>query len=70
MKEGVTAQSLSNIEQYLHDVEFPANKEELLEQARQSGADDSVLEILENLPDRQFASMSDVTKAFEAGSTR
>ena len=41
----------------------PAHKVDLLKRAEQNGADDQVRSTLEQLPDQQFNSAADVSKA-------
>jgi hypothetical protein len=41
---------------------FPASREELVEQARAYGMDDQIVEVLRNMPERQYRSMDDVKK--------
>ena len=57
-----------DIEQHLGDVEFPASKQEIIEQARASGADTVVLRKLEEIPDRRYDGpgriMSEITGDF------
>jgi hypothetical protein len=43
-------------------LEFPASRDELIEQARAYGMDDQILETLRNMPERTYRSMEDVQK--------
>jgi hypothetical protein len=41
---------------------FPASRDQLIEQARAYGMDDQIVEVLRNMPERQYRSMDDVKK--------
>jgi hypothetical protein len=46
-------------------VHFPASKDDLLERARNNGAGQDVLEVLESFPeDGEFETLADVIKAY------
>lgn len=51
------------VQRYLDGVEYPASKQDLMESARTEGADDSVIQALDSLPDQQFNSPVDVSQA-------
>jgi hypothetical protein len=51
------------MQKHLKGVSYPASKDALLEKARQSGADDTVLTTLRRLPDTEFNSPNDVSQA-------
>jgi len=53
-------QSPSNIAHHLKGIEFPADKQELIEYAEDNGAPDEVLEVLQQMPDKEYNSMSDL----------
>jgi hypothetical protein len=46
----------------LRGISFPADKQDLIEHASQNEADESVMEVLEELPEREYGSMADVEK--------
>jgi hypothetical protein len=54
------------IEKFLKGVEYPAKKAELIKQAEQNGADANVRSVLQQLPDQQFHTPADVSKAVGA----
>ena len=60
-----TGQPPANITQHLRGCSFPCNRGELIKHARQNGADQSVINLLQNMPDRQYVSMADVLKNYE-----
>jgi hypothetical protein len=47
----------------LKGVDYPANKEALIENARKLGADENVCASLEKLPDQDFEAPVDVSEA-------
>lgn len=51
------------IAQTLRGMSFPADKQDLIEHASQNEADESVLGVLEELPEREYTNMADVEKA-------
>ena len=51
------------LQKHLKGVEYPASKEELIEHAQQQGADEKVREILEQLPDEEYETPAEVSKA-------
>jgi hypothetical protein len=46
--------SPAQVQKFLKGVDYPASKREIVETARQQGADMSVLRALERLPERQY----------------
>jgi hypothetical protein len=56
--------SVTEITKALKGIEFPVDKEELLEFAREGGADEEVIDILEEMPDDEYGSITDVMHAF------
>jgi hypothetical protein len=53
-----------NVTKVLKGIDFPASKQDLVQQARTLHAEQSVIEEIQRLDDREFQSMADVTKAF------
>ena len=51
------------LQKYLKGVDYPANKQDLLERAQQEGADENVLSTLKQLADEEFETPADVSKA-------
>lgn len=47
----------------LKGMDYPASKEELVKHAEQQGADEDVRAVLAQLPDRQYETPADVSKA-------
>lgn len=57
---GMTAE----IQQALKGMDYPADKNELMQQAKQNNASQNVMKTIENLPNKKFNSPIDVQKAF------
>lgn len=57
--------SVSDIGNFIKSIDFPASKQELISSAEENDAPQAVLDRLEELPDREFESATDVMK--EAG---
>ncbi|MEN6617712.1 MAG: DUF2795 domain-containing protein [Syntrophorhabdus sp.] len=53
------------VENYLKGIDFPANKKKLMQQARDNDAPDDVIRTIERLPDQQFHSPIDISKAMK-----
>jgi hypothetical protein len=51
------------IQKFLKGVNYPASKSDLLENAEQQGADEDARTALEQLPDEEYESPADVSKA-------
>lgn len=51
------------IQKYLSGVDYPASKEDLIKRARDQGADDSVQQTLQQIPDQQYQTPADVSQA-------
>jgi len=50
------------VQNYLTGVDYPVNKDELIQSARDQDAPDEVLEILNQIPDREYQKPTDVTR--------
>ena len=60
----MTQQSAANVTHHLTGTHFPASKEDLLRRARDNGAGQDMLEVLESLPeDEEFETLDDLMKA-------
>jgi hypothetical protein len=44
-------------------MDYPANKEELVDHAKSKGADENIMQTLEQLPDDDYETPADVSKA-------
>jgi hypothetical protein len=66
MTRGLGGQSPANVTHHLQGVEFPANKDDLVECAKENGANDDVLDVIEAMPEQEYRSMADVMKNYNA----
>lgn len=47
---------------YIKDINFPANKKDVIQHVKSSNADDEVIATLENLPEQKFNSSQELKK--------
>lgn len=50
------------VQKFLGGVDYPASKQELVDTAKDQGADDNVMNALKQIPDREYDAPTDVTK--------
>lgn len=55
-------EGIQNMVQAFRDVKFPANKKQLLEEARKLNASSEVIKAIEACPDREYTNFSDIVK--------
>lgn len=58
------------MQQYLEGIEFPVTRDELVDYAQTNGANEDVIGQLEKLPDREYASMAELSTITNASSER
>jgi hypothetical protein len=51
------------LQKFLGGIDYPADKQTLVQRARDKGADDNVIRTLQNLPGDRFNSPNDVSEA-------
>jgi hypothetical protein len=51
------------LQKHLKGVDYPASKQDLISHAQQQGADEDALSALEQLPDEQYETPAEVSKA-------
>lgn len=51
---------LAEVEDFLHGVDYPATKREILDVALDNGAPDDILVFLNSMPDREYLEFSDL----------
>ncbi|MDQ1056138.1 hypothetical protein QFZ23_000039 [Arthrobacter globiformis] len=51
------------IQKFLGGIDYPASRETLLSRAKESGADTSVLDALQKIPDKEYDSPTAVSSA-------
>lgn len=54
------------LQKFLKGVDYPADKQTLIDTARREGADENVCATLEQLPDDEFQTPAEVSQAFGA----
>lgn len=58
-----TLASPIDLARHLRGIDFPVQKEDLIQHARDNNADEAVLREMEAMPEQEFRSMKDVTRA-------
>ena len=56
------------IQHYLGGVDYPVGRQELVDKARENGAPDDVLDVLERIAEREYITPAEVTR--EAAAVR
>jgi hypothetical protein len=51
------------VQKFLSGMDYPASKEEIVDHAKSKGADENIIQTLEQLPDESFETPADVSKA-------
>jgi uncharacterized protein DUF2795 len=51
------------VQKFLSGMDYPAGKDEIVDHAKKQGADDNIMQTLEQLPDESFETPADVSKA-------
>ncbi|BAZ24743.1 hypothetical protein NIES4073_56410 [Kalymmatonema gypsitolerans NIES-4073] len=51
------------LQKHLKGVDYPASKEQLIQHAQKQGADDTAISVLNQLPDEEYESPTDVSEA-------
>jgi hypothetical protein len=54
----------AHLGRFLKGLKFPATQRDLVDCARQNSADQGVLDVLGNMPKRQYESMADIMKLY------
>jgi uncharacterized membrane protein YgcG len=55
------------VQKALKGMDYPAKKKDLIEKARENDASKEVMQVLENLPEKEFENAVDVSKEFGEG---
>jgi Protein of unknown function (DUF2795) len=53
------------VQKTLKNMNYPANKEDLIKHAKDRNASDKVMQDIENLPDKEYTSAADASKEFK-----
>ncbi len=56
--------SVTNIAKHLRGIDFPVNKQDLIEHAKKNGADDAAIKMFNEMEDREYNSIKDVMKEY------
>lgn len=67
MTHGVGGKSPASITTCLKGIDYPANRRMLIDKARSNGADSSLIELISQMPDKEYGNMADVMECY--GST-
>lgn len=59
-----TSSPTRDLAKNLEGIDFPANKQKLVEWARSHGANEDTIKQLNGMPDEEYTSMADVFKGF------
>lgn len=62
-KHSQTAPSPIEVQKYLHGLEYPAQRAEIIDKAEEEGADDEILNLLQQLPDKEYESPIELSSA-------
>ena len=54
------------LQKHLKGVDYPASKQQLIDRAKQQGADEQAISALEQLPDQEFDTPTEVSQAVGA----
>lgn len=66
MTRGLGGHSPANIMHHLKGIHFPAQKRDLVQQAKQNRAGQDIMEILNDIPEQKFDGVAEVLKAVGA----
>jgi hypothetical protein len=66
MARGVGGESPANVMKHLGGIDFPADKQTILEQAKRGDGPDTqeVVEFLEKIPDREYGGPQEILKEY------
>ncbi|HEX2909989.1 MAG TPA: DUF2795 domain-containing protein [Chloroflexia bacterium] len=51
------------VQKFLKGMDYPAKKDDIVKKAKQEGADENVMSVLEQLKEKEFQTPADVSKA-------
>lgn len=52
----------TEVQKFLGGLDYPIGKEDILQKAKSEGADDNVMQVLEQIPDQEYASPITVSR--------
>ena len=53
------------VQKSLKNIDYPVHKKDLIKHAKNHGANDKVIEVLESLPDKEYTNAAEVSKEFQ-----
>jgi hypothetical protein len=53
------------VQKALKDINYPVHKKDLIKHAKSHKASDKVIQVLEDLPDKEYRNAADVSKEFQ-----
>ncbi len=56
--------SASQLTMYLKNIDFPADKQQIIEAAKSNGAPEQVMQMLNRLPDKQYTRSNEIEQEF------
>lgn len=62
VKEHHAGDLINNWVQHISQLSFPANRDQLVEQARAHGIDDEVIQALQHMPESHYASLDELRR--------
>jgi hypothetical protein len=63
MTRGLGGHSPANVTHHLKGIHFPAQKRDLVQQAKKNGAELDIMQVLNAMPEQEFANIAEVMKA-------
>jgi hypothetical protein len=51
------------LQKHLKGIDYPVSKQQLIEHAKKHGADENAMEVFEQLPDQEYETPAEVSKA-------
>jgi hypothetical protein len=51
------------VQKFLSGMDYPASKDEIVEHAKSKGADENIMDTLEQLPEEDYETPADISKA-------
>ncbi|WP_312479541.1 DUF2795 domain-containing protein [Stutzerimonas nitrititolerans] len=64
MTRGVGGESPANVATYLKGIDYPAQKDDLVQHAKKNGAESEVIDMLNRMPEQEYSNMADVMKGY------
>lgn len=59
-----SGQSPANVTRFLKGIDFPAQKKDLIQHAKKNQAEKDVMDLIQNMEERDYESMADVMKSY------